>query len=245
MFLSIKELLLPSYEELNKGFDFDKDTSFALYLLAKNTRKRYSINRKISHFKANAIIKNLLQKGILSLEKSKEEKPLLLKNQKVKKDLRHYTIQDKLLFNTQFSRFFFRFLKPNENLIKNQCYDEVIELIKKDFDNYQSFCFEELCREFLEFKLDIKGVSSFWNKDIELDLYYEDVNLCFVGEVKLNRKICKNVFNLLQNKAKSLFIKPDFYVIFSKFGFSQEILKNQERNLLLFDLEDFKELIGV
>lgn len=87
-------------------------------------------------------------------------------------------------------------------------------------------------------------MSSFWHRDIEVDLYYKDSEFCFMGEVKFkNRKICKNIFHLLQNKAKALDIKPDFYIIFSKSGFSNEFARKKERNLLLFDINDCKELI--
>ena len=240
---SIKELLLLNYDELESAFKFDEKTSYALFLLAKNNRKRYSINRKISHFKASSIIKNLLEAGVLELEKSKEQKPVLLKNQKLKKNLRNYTIQDKVLFKNEFARFFFRFLKPNERLIRAGTFDEVLRFIELELEHYQSFCFEKLCREFLEKKFQITQVSSFWDKNLELDLYFKDENLCFVGEVKFKkRKICKNIYTLLQNKAKSLCIKPDFYVIFSKNGFSKEFQKSKEKDLLLFDLNDFMQI---
>lgn len=241
---SIRCNLLEPYESIAKNFIFDKETHFALYLLAKNNRKRYSINRKIGHFKAQSIINTLLNTGILSLEKSKEEKPLFIKGQKLKKHLKNYTIQDKLIFKDHFTRFFFRFLKPNEALIKVGEFDKVLELIFSEFEHYQSFCFELLSKEFLQKKFELKSISSFWHRDIELDLYYKDEGFCFIGEVKFkNRKICKNIFNLLQNKAKVLDIKPDFYIIFSKSGFSNEFERKKERNLLLFDMNDCKELM--
>lgn len=241
---SIKQNLLIPYEMIARRFDFDKQTNFALFLLAKNSRKRYSINRKIGHFKAQNIINTLLNAGILSLEKSKEQKAPLIKGQKLKKHLKHYTIQDKILFKDNFTRFFFRFLKPNEALIKQGEFDRVLKLIFKEFEHYQSFCFELLSKEFLQKKFKLQNISSFWHRNIELDLYYKDKAFCFIGEVKFkNRKICKNIFKLLQNKAKYLDIKPDFYIIFSKSGFSNEFERKKERNLLLFDLNDCKELI--
>ena len=241
---SIRQNLLLPYDEIAQNLSFDKDTNFALYLLAKNNRKRYSINRKIGHFKAQSIINSLLNAGILSLEKSKEQKPKLLKGQKLKKHLKNYTIQDKILFKDHFTRFFFRFLKPNEALIKAGEFDKVLELIFSEFEHYQSLCFELLSKEFLQKKFELESVSSFWHRDIEVDLYYKDNEFCLMGEVKFkNRKICKNIFHLLQNKAKALDIKPDFYIIFSKSGFSNEFARKKERNLLLFDINDCKELI--
>lgn len=243
LFSSIKAHLLENYFELERAFGFDEKTSYALFLLAKNSRKRYSINRKIAHFKAGSIIKNLLEKGVLELEKSKEKKPESPKNARLKKDLRNYTIQDKILFKNEFARFFFRFLKPNERLIRAGRYDEVLRLIALNFEHYQSFCFERLCREFLENHFQISQVSSFWDRNLELDLYFKDENLCLVGEVKFkNKKICKNIYTMLLNKARTLCIKPDYYVIFSKNGFSNEFDKLKASNLLLFDLNDFVKM---
>ncbi|TQR56908.1 hypothetical protein DMC01_08770 [Campylobacter troglodytis] len=241
---SIRVNLLENYAKIKADLEFDKDTNFALLMLAKNKLKRYSINRKLGHFKAQSIVNSLLNSGILSLEKSLETKPTLSKGQRLKKCLKNYTIQDKLVFKDNFTRFFFRFLKPNEDLIKAKEFDRVLELIFKDFEHYQSLCFELLSKELLQKKFSLKQVSSFWQRDIELDLYYKDEDLCLLGEVKFkNRKICKNIFNLLQGKARALNIKPDFYIIFSKSGFSNEFERKKERNLLLFELDDCKELL--
>ncbi|WP_243832620.1 DUF234 domain-containing protein [Campylobacter sp. US33a] len=244
IFTLIEREILNNYQEIQTWFKFDHKTNQALNLIAKNNRKRYSINKKINHFKANSIINELLLSQILYLEKSKEKKIIRNKRQKLKKHLRHYVIQDKLLFKNHFTRFFFYFLKPNEKLILNNDFQSILELIKKDFEHYQSFCFECLSKECLEKTFQITNVSSFWNKDIELDLFYQDEKRCIVGEVKFkNKKICKNILNLLKHKAESLQLKIDYYVIFSKNGFSRELLKNQEQNLLLFDLKDFKILL--
>ncbi|TKX29054.1 hypothetical protein CQA38_05700 [Campylobacter sp. MIT 12-5580] len=235
---------LQNYTSIASNFKLSAKSELALKILAKNSRKKYSINKKLGHFKATAALKELLELGFVSFEKSREERFFSPKGQKLKKYLRGYVIQDKILFCSHFMRFFYYFLKPNEELILNAEFDLVLELIKKDFEHYQSLCFELLSKEFLQKKLDLAEISSFWHRDLELDLYYEDVNLCFVGEVKYkNKKVCKNVLNLLKFKASNLDIKPNFYVLFSKSGFSSELLKLKESDLLLFDLNDFKELL--
>ncbi len=244
LFENIEILLLKNYARFKENFKLDNLSSYALTLLAKNSRKRYSINRKIQHFKALEIIRTLLNLGLLKLEKSKENKPVKNKREKLKKELRDYVVQDKILFKDHFTRFFFYFLKPNEKLILEGNFKEVLNKIKENFEQYQSFCFEQLCREFLEKKFGILGVESYWDKNLELDLYYKDSKLCLLGEAKFkNKKVCKNVLNQLQNKAESLNLTPDFYILFSKNGFSKEVEKFYERNLLLFDLKDFEILL--
>ncbi|EAI0017319.1 ATP-binding protein, partial [Campylobacter upsaliensis] len=64
------------------------------------------------------------------------------------------------------------------------------------------------------------------------------------GEVKFkNKKICKNVLNDLYKKAQELNLKPNYYIIFSKNGFSKELESLQNKHLLLFDLSHFKALM--
>ncbi|MBK1964165.1 ATP-binding protein [Campylobacter novaezeelandiae] len=242
-FESIENILLKNYTLLNQQFSFDFLSSYALNLLTKNSRKIYSINRRINYFKAKAISNHLLKTGILKLEKSKEEKIKKDKRNKIKKELRGYVIQDKIIFKNHFLRFFFRFLKPYEHLILEKKFDFILNLIKEELEYYQGFCFEQLSREFLEKKFNIYPVESYWDRKVELDLYYKDNNLSFIGEVKFkNKKICKNILNELQRKAKILNIDVDYYIIFSKNGFSKELNKKQNEKLLLFDLKDFEFL---
>lgn len=244
LFESIKNDILPFYPLLSSKFKLDKQSAKALHILAKNSRKRYSINKQLGHFAASFTMNKLLERGFLQIEKSKEEKIKRKKGQKLKKALRKYTIQDKVLFRNNFLRFFAYFLQPNENLILNKAYDELLAKIKKEFKYYQSLCFEGLGRELLESKFKINSISSFWSNDVEIDLFYKDSKLTVLGEVKFkDKKICKNVFNSLQNKAKILNLKPDYFVIFSKSGFSSELIKNKEANLLLFDFDELKTLL--
>ncbi|EAJ6152267.1 DUF234 domain-containing protein [Campylobacter lari] len=246
--LSLYENILNVF--ILKAFDIlvslnlDENALKALSVLSKNDRKRYSINKSIPHFQALGIINKLLEKNILILEKSQEKPIIKNKRQKVKKELRSYNIQDKVVFKNQGLRFFFYFIYPKLNLIAMKKYNELIELIQENLEKYQSFTFELLCKEFLAKKLKVNQVYSFWNYYHEIDLYYHENNFCVLGEVKFKeRKICKNVLNILKSKAKQLQIQPNLYVLFSKSGFSKELILNKERNLLLYTLEDFQFLI--
>ncbi|MCR8708294.1 DUF234 domain-containing protein [Campylobacter sp. RM5063] len=246
--LSLYENILNVF--ILKAFDIlaslnlDENALKALSVLSKNDRKRYSINKSIPHFQALGIINKLLEKNILILEKSQEKPIIKNKRQKVKKELRSYNIQDKVVFKNQGLRFFFYFIYPKLNLIAMKKYNELIELIQENLEKYQSFTFELLCKEFLAKKLKVDQVYSFWNYYHEIDLYYHENNFCVLGEVKFKeRKICKNVLNILKSKAKQLQIQPNLYVLFSKSGFSKELILNKERNLLLYTLEDFQFLI--
>ncbi|ACM63927.1 DUF234 domain-containing protein [Campylobacter lari] len=233
-----------------KAFDIlsclnlDDNALKALSVLSKNDRKRYSINKSIPHFQALGLVNKLLEKNILILEKSQEKPIVKNKRQKIKKELRSYNIQDKVVFKNQGLRFFFYFIYPNLNLIEMKRYNELMEIIQENLEKYQSFTFELLCKEFLAKKLKVEQVYSFWNYYCEIDLYYKKENFCVLGEAKFkDRKICKNVLNILKNKAKILNLKPNLYVLFSKNGFSKELVENKEYNVFLYTLDDFDFLI--
>lgn len=82
---------------------------------------------------------------------------------------------------------------------------------------------------------------SYWTKEFEVDMYAKSDSFGYIiGEVKFkDRKVCKNTLNLLDNKAEKIGIKPNFTFIFSKSGFSNEMLSLKRNDLKLFDLEDF------
>jgi hypothetical protein len=167
--------------------------------------------------------------------------------QKLKKELRRYRIQNKVRFTKPFFRFWYRFLYPNEELIYEKRYDELLSIVLDDLENFVSLTFEELSNEMLKerFKEYISS-GSYWDRKVELDIYLELANgQKVVGECKWkNSRICKKTLTSLQKKAKIAGISADYFALFSKSGFSNELLKNRPPNILLFDLEDFKEWSG-
>ncbi|BCD68327.1 hypothetical protein NitYY0918_C1238 [Nitratiruptor sp. YY09-18] len=119
-----------------------------------------------------------------------------------------------------------------------------MEFILLDLDNFVSLTFEELSNELLKEKFP-QAISSgsYWDRKIELDILLElpDGEI-IVGECKWkNSKICKKTLTSLQKKAVVSNIEPTYYALFSKSSFSNELLKNKDPKILLFDLEDFKE----
>ena len=100
-----------------------------------------------------------------------------------------------------------------------------MEKIKFDFDNYSSLGFEALSCELLKKRLDLKEVEiySFWTKEFEIDIFAKFNGFFIVGEVKYKeRKICKNILNLIDLKCQKLGISPHIVALFSKSGFSKE-----------------------
>ncbi len=89
-------------------------------------------------------------------------------------------------------------------------------------------------------------VGAYWNIHSEFDilavtkdkkLFWESASIKTVKSVKMNS------LNLKPKHLKSG-IKVDVYALFSKSGFSNELLQTQDEDLLLFDLNDLKALMS-
>lgn len=251
VFEAIKFEILLKFEHFERMFNFNSlyqiEIKKALMKFAKSDRKKIGITKILPRFKAKIVLDELIKAQFLKIEPS-HEKPLkkTRKNEKLPRELRRYKISDKVKFKSNFARFWFRFIEPDITLLKNGKISVVLEKIKNDFENYASFGFEILSRELIAkyFNLPNSVVSSFWNKEIEIDIYARVENFCVVGECKYkNRKICKNVLNLLDFKCQKAEISPNFRVLFSYSGFSEELLNIKDPKLLLFDAKDFKVLL--
>ncbi|ASM36759.1 MAG: DUF234 domain-containing protein [Campylobacter sputorum] len=250
VFEAIRYEILYKVDELKKRFYFDskhqKLISKALYKLSKNDRKQNYVFKLFPRGLAHIIYTNILFSDLIYIEKSSEKPIIKDKKEKIKKELRRYTIQDKLHFKNNFTRFWFRFIEPNLKLIELGKYDLMMEIIMEDFDNYASLPFELLAKEIIASRLKIPPfeIVSYWDKDIEIDIFIKSKIGYIVGEVKYkNKKICKNVINVLLKKCDKLGIKPAKIVLISKSGFSNELLKEKNENITLFSIENFKELL--
>ena len=103
-----------------------------------------------------------------------------------------------------------------------------------------------LCGELMAKKFLINGIflSRFWSKNIELDMLLNIGGKIIVGEAKYKeRKVCKNVLNLLLKKCEKLNIRPDIITLFSKSGFSSELRNLKDERLRLYEISDFEELL--
>ena len=229
-------------------FDEDSDEAIkmALIKLARSDRKKFSVNKILPQSMTNRVYAKLFSKDFLVLEKSQEKPRVKNKRQILKKSERAYKIEDKIHFNSHFSRFWFRFIEPNLSLLKEGRSEEILELIRREFDEYASLGFELLSGELMAKKLGLDGIllSSFWSKNIELDMLFSINGKIIVGEAKYKeRKICKNVLNLVLHKCERLGIKPDIVALFSKSGFSNELLGLKDERLRLYEIKDYEELL--
>ncbi|MEE3712127.1 DUF234 domain-containing protein [Campylobacter sp. CLAX-7218-21] len=246
IFEAIDGEILAKFDSFCSEFSFYHDEAkIFLMRLAKGDRKRFVASKYLPRALSLAIISELNAKGFIKFEYSKEVKPVKNRHQKLKKELRRYQIQDKIHFTKRFYRFWFRFIEPNLELLKAGDKESVMDKIKVEFDHYCSLEFELASIELLSKNLNIpkEQISSYWDKENEIDIYTSYDGFTLVAEAKYKeRKICKNILNLLMQKCEKSKINWDKMALFSKSGFSNELLGLRDNRVILFGLDDFKDL---
>lgn len=185
-------------------------------------------------------LKVLLELGIL-----KKETPILEKPGK--KTI--YVIDD------NFFRFWYRFIPRNMSAISSGRIRQIYEQTAKRFySDYMGLVFEKMCKEYLQryavnLPILLSDVGQWWGTDtktrreIQIDIVGTPVegNEYLIGSCKYrNEKIGVDELELLQRYAK-VFRKESrfYYYIFSKSGFTQELLERAKReNITLLTLDE-------
>jgi len=222
-----------------------------LVSVARGDAKFYSVLRKakISESSGEKIIDELVSLGILKIEYSRESPLRIHPKNKLPKDQRAYRIQDKLRFVHPFMRFWFGFVTYYRKDLVLGKGDDFLENFTQHYERLRSLVYEQLCNDLLlqyyADKEEILSSGSYWNIYSEFDiLVVIKSGKIILGECKYkDRTVCKNELTKLKQKAAESSIKVDVYALFSKSGFSKELLSMQDEKLLLFDLDDLKVLL--
>ncbi len=249
---NIEENVLKKYHDLKSVFVYSddlqmqKDMEKMLFRICVGDGKTYSVYKNdISPNYGFTLYKILFEKKIIKKELSRQKPYRVDSKQQIKKEFRGYKIEDKIRFCKNFYRFWFTFIAPNSSLLESGELSYVMLKIEKELDKYISFTFETLSNELILKNFSCSECGSYWDKKIELDLFcktFEGKKIA--GECKWkNQKISKNTLNKLQKKCTLAGLKIDIFALFSKNGFSNELLKNSDENIFLYDLNSFKELI--
>jgi AAA+ ATPase superfamily predicted ATPase len=185
-------------------------------------------------------LKVLLELGILKKETPITEKP-------GKKTI--YLIAD------HFFRFWYRFVPKNMSLISAGRISSVYnQSIKQFYPDYMGLVFEKMCQEYLlRYAADLpiipSNVGQWWGtdketrKEVQIDIVGEPIegNEYLIGSCKYRKeKIGMDELELLRRYA-AVFSKTGkfYFYIFSKSGFTPDLLAAEERGLVrLVTLED-------
>jgi len=242
-FEKFQEIITPSYI-------LDTPYDRLLTNLAKGDSKVLSafFKSKLGERSGGEIVEELVENRIIYIEKSRENPLKIHPKYKLKKELRSYKIQDKARFVLPFYRFWFGFVMPYKKELQMKQTTKFMDNFKQHYERLRSYIFEQLSLEVLHIYFDrdrLLSWGSYWDKDNEFDiLALTSSHKIILSECKYkDRKVCKNELNKLKQKAIQSGIKVDKFILFSKSGFSNELLASKSRELILFDLEDMKRFL--
>jgi hypothetical protein len=251
----LHELIFENFDLLNNKITQltfnSKNNKRLLRALAVGDRKIFSaFNRAgLNNSNGGAALNYLQEKGLISIEYSREEPARSLKPQgKLKREIAKHRISHKVLFSQPFVRFWFYFIAPHVQEIEEKNYENVLKRFHERHNSYTSLVFEELSEVLLNYHIrdsQIISSGSYWDAKVEIDILTvtEDERV-FVGECKwTNHKVNKKEFHKLMEKCQKLDLHPYQIAFFSKRGFSKELMSLQSKELALYSSEDFAALV--
>lgn len=154
-------------------------------------------------------------------------------------------------------RFWYRYVSSNKTLLETDAQELVWKRrINDDYSSYMGLVFEKVCSDYLlrqnslgKLPMLFTEIGLWWGtnpierKQVEIDLIARDGDHYLICECKWrNGPLDYSVLEGLRNKADIFTKKREktWYVLFSKTGFTQAVLKEAESspNVLLVTLED-------
>jgi len=251
----ILTLILENFELLNKKIEEltlnEPNNKRLLQALAIGDRRIFSaFNRAgLNNGNGGGALNYLQDKGLIQMEYSREVHPREKNpNGKLKRRDARHRVSHKVLFSHPFVRFWFYFIAPQIKNIKNGEFDKVLSNFDQKHNSYTSLVFEELSEVLLNYHLrdsQIISSGSYWDANMEIDiLTITDDEKIYVGECKWkNHKVNKKELHKINDKCIKLNIEPNQIVLFSKRGFSKELLQLSGSSLSLYSSEDFVALV--
>ncbi|NYE57480.1 ATP-binding protein [Carboxydothermus ferrireducens] len=155
-----------------------------------------------------------------------------------------------------FLDFWFKFVYPYKSFLEINEKEFVLRKIRESFiENHLSFVFEKVCQELLRYLVkrgdlntEYTKIGKWWDRQTEIDVVglNKDSGEIIFGECKYqNRKVGYEVYSNLIAKAQKVQWnkgkRNESFIIFSKEGFSSELIEaaKKNKNLYLFDFKNF------
>lgn len=188
---------------------------------------------QIEKTKLSVYLKNLTDLGILFREFSVSDK--IKEQANIQRGI--YKLTD------NFFRFWYSFVFPNLSELESGDANGIWEYVIKDkLDDYISFIFEDVCKQYLrrknrnnELSFHFSQIGRWWNKTDEIDIMATnaDKDHFIIGECKYrNSPFPMSELTKLQQKfPKQNNHKTLEYWLFSKNGFTQDIMSSEEQNI--------------
>ena len=181
-------------------------------------------------------------KKLIDLDKIEKRVPITENNpEKSKKGL--YFIKDNYL------RFWFKYVFPYQSYLEINKKEFLLDKLKISFSSFVAEVFEDISQEILmnnQNIFEIQKIGRWWDKNNEIDLIAIGKKEILYGECKWSKNhVGISVLNDLISKSKDVpkekSIKEEYFALFSKSGFSDELIDLSKKNskILLFDLKYF------
>jgi hypothetical protein len=169
---------------------------------------------------------------------------------KEKKNKAVYSIVDPLF------KFWYRYVPKYRHYIELNHSEYLFDhIIQNDLPNYMGHAFEEICRQYLikhiisnQYPWQLIDVKRWWGnnplekKEEEIDLIGWTNKPILFAECKWREeKTGVEVYKELQRKSLILNPLPEYYVLFSKSGFTDDLLNTKDSQLYLLDLNKLYE----
>ena len=251
----IEELILNNFSMLNEKIEEltlgESNNKRLLRALSIGDRRIFSaFNRAgLNNGNGGAALQYLQEKGLVSIEYSREENPRdTHPKKKLKRSISRHRISDKVLFTQPFIRFWFYFIAPHIKDILENNYEKFFENFEKKQNSYTSLVYEELSEILLNYHIrdsQVLSSGSYWDANIEIDiLTITDKEEVFVAECKWkNHMVNMKELHKLKEKCTRLGIEATQIILFSKRGFSKELLSKQGKDIALYSCSDFSALV--
>jgi len=243
----IQKLILDDYAYIRNDVN-DITTGAPLYhslltAIAMGDGKTHSSYKraKLDKEVGDKAVEELVERGIIYVEKPKKEFTSWAENEK---------LDNKLYFTTPFLRFWFAFVSPLFKGIRDKNYTEVKERWQNREAEFVDLIFTQLSHALIKKSFakedPIQEISSYWDKKVSFDIFATTKSgKKIVGTCKYtNSKVKKSELRKLQELCSEANIDADVFVIVAKKGFSSELKSLKGENLKLYTLKNFKELLA-
>ncbi len=196
---------------------------------------------KIGRDRGEEAIDYLQNKSLLTFDYP-IEKPLQANNLK----------SDRLLFSLPFMRFWFAMISPNYKSIAEGDFTEFRQKWMKLKENFSFLLSNLLVRELVTQELSkkfaddpIASIGCYYDKKTYIEILATSKSgKLLAGACKYSKDVAKtNMIETLKQKATTAELTIDNYILFSKNGFSAEVLANQNAEMTLLSAEHLSSLL--
>ncbi len=235
LYKEAKFLLMEELQDFANYFSILKAVAFG-----KNTFNEISNFSGVSSNKLFVYISKLIELNII-----RRDIPVTLSKEKSTR-IGNYVLKD------YFFRFWFRYIYPNSSLIEIGKPEIVLDIIKKDFNNYLDTIFEDISTELIR-NLSLNGKlplftkwGKWWRMDYEVDIVATneatgDILFCECKweDIQTDKPVLEELMERSEKVEWGDGKRNNYYVLVSRKGFTKEAKGfADEKKIHLFRLED-------